>query len=140
MGIRRAFTLVEILIVVLILGILAALVVPQFATATEDAQREATLTELQKLRRHIEVFEARNAGLLPDVEEGDGTWGQLVGTEYLTAPPINAWVGWENGREIVFGAAPDDAYHTDYGWIFDPDTGEIWAAAYDANDEPLPRP
>jgi len=140
MGIRRAFTLVEILIVVLILGILAGLVMPQFATATQDAQREATITELQKLRRHIEVFEARNAGRLPDVEEGDGTWGQLVGNEYLTAPPINAWVGWENGRVVIFGDAPDPEYHTEYGWIFDPVSGQVWAAAYDANDEPYPRP
>ena len=37
-NIRSGFTLVEILIVVVILGILAAIVIPQFTNATQDAQ------------------------------------------------------------------------------------------------------
>lgn len=140
MSIRRhAFTLVEILIVVVILGILAGIVVPQFVEATATAEANSTTTELQKLRRHIEVFKARNANLLPSVLEGDGTWGELVGGEYLTAAPINAWVGGVNAKQIVFGAGPDTAFHEDYGWIFNPATGELWAGGYDATDQPFPK-
>lgn len=140
MSIRRhAFTLVEILIVVVILGILAGIVVPQFVEATSTAEANSTTTELQKLRRHIEVFKARNANLLPSVLEGDGTWGELVGSEYLTAAPVNAWVGGVNAKQIVFGAGPDSAFHEDYGWIFNPATGELWAGGYDATDQPFPK-
>src|SRR5688572_13722183 len=82
---RRAFTLVEILIVVVILGILAAILVPLFQNATEETAEAATLTELQKLRNHIGVFQARE-GRLPDVLAGEGTWGQIVGNrDYLQA-------------------------------------------------------
>ncbi len=135
----RAFTLVEILIVVVILGILAGIVVPQFVEATMTAESNSTTTELQKLRRHIEVFRARNGDLLPSITEGDGTWGELVGNEYLTAAPVNAWVGGANARVIVFGDGPDDGYQVDYGWIYNPDTGELWAGSYDGEDLPLPK-
>ena len=54
--IRRGFTLVEILIVVVILGILASIVVPQFASATEQAQHVATLDQLNKLRKALALY------------------------------------------------------------------------------------
>ena len=44
---RRGFTLVEILIVVVILGVLAGLVVPQLAEASEEAKRSAFVTDLR---------------------------------------------------------------------------------------------
>jgi general secretion pathway protein G len=137
----RAFTLVEILIVVVILGILAAMVVPQFVNATVEAEQKSAYHEVQKLRRAIEVYQVRNANVLPDIEEGDRTWGSLVldAGEYLKDAPVNPYVG-DNKGIIVFGNAPDGAYHTDYGWIYNPATGEVWAASFDANDTPYPKP
>lgn len=137
----KAFTLIEILIVVVILGILAAIAIFQFASVTEEAKMTATSTELQKIRRHIGVFQARNNSRLPSVEAGDGTWGEIVSTdrEYLLSAPVNSYVG-SNGRVIIIGTGPDSTYQTDYGWIFNPATGEVWAGAYDANDKPIPRP
>ena len=51
--VRNAFTLVEILIVVVILGILAAIVVPQFTNATQDAQAGNIQTQLDTLNNQI---------------------------------------------------------------------------------------
>ena len=50
--VKRAFTLVEILIVVVILGILAAIVVPQFTNASTEAQAGNCATQLQTIRSH----------------------------------------------------------------------------------------
>jgi len=138
---RHAFTLVEILIVVVILGILAAIVVPQFAGAVEDSAVTTTKSELQKLRRAIEVFEVRNENSLPDITAGDGTWGELIVSTgaYLKEPPANPYVGGDNAKVIVLGDAPDNAYQTAYAWIYNDATGEIWAGGFDADDEPLPR-
>jgi prepilin-type N-terminal cleavage/methylation domain-containing protein len=47
---RKGFTLVEILIVVIILGILAAIVIPQFTNASEDARKSNMRSQLQTLR------------------------------------------------------------------------------------------
>ncbi len=139
---RNAFTLVEILIVVIILGILAAVVVPQFIGAVEETSIGTTQSELTKLRRAIEVFQVRNQNGLPTVTAGDGTWGDLIANngEYLKEPPANPYVGGANARVIVLGTAADSSYQESYGWIYNDTTGEIWAGGFDADDEPLPRP
>ena len=139
----NAFTLVEVLIVVVILGILASIVVPSVASATQEAQVNATYNELQKLRRHVGVFRVRNSGALPAVINGDGSWGEIVGDaeNYLMTAPINQWVGGANARvvRVVSNAVPDVAYQTDYGWIFDDVNGEVWAGSFDSLDRPIPR-
>lgn len=138
---QRAFTLVEILIVVVILGILAAIIVPQFAGAVEDTAVTTTKSELEKLRRAIEVFEVRNENALPAVIAGDGTWGDLIVSSgaYLKEPPANPYVGGANSKVIILANGPDAAYQTEHAWIYDDTTGNIWAGGFDANDEPLPR-
>jgi general secretion pathway protein G len=57
---QRAFTLVELLIVVIILAILAAIIVPQFSSATVDAQETALDANLSGLRAAIELYNAQH--------------------------------------------------------------------------------
>ncbi|VAX39150.1 hypothetical protein MNBD_PLANCTO03-2409 [hydrothermal vent metagenome] len=136
----RGFTLVEILIVVVILGILSALVVPQFASATQEASEKSAVHEVQRLRKAVEVYLIRHQNVLPDVAEGDQTWGGLVTSgDYLKTAPFNPYIGNENAGIIVFGDVPDDTYQTDHGWIYDPATGDVWAGGFDADDTPLPK-
>lgn len=138
--ISRAFTLIEILIVVVILGILAAIVVPVMSGATEEAAVATAHTELNKVRRAIEVYRVSNANTLPAVTAGDGTWGPIVSREYLREAPTNRYVGGPNSRVIAIGTGPDGAFQTTHGWIYDSATGSVWAGNFDADDEPLPRP
>ncbi len=139
----RGFTLVEILLVVVILGILAALVVPQYTNATVDAKQTATLDQLTKIRRALEVYYVRYNGY-PSVTAGDGTWAELIdqstSNTYLRGAPVNSWVGGAGGTVISLGNTPDSAYQDVYGWIYDATTGQVWAASFDSNDQPLPRP
>ena len=62
---HRGFTLIEILIVVVILGILAAIVIPQFTNASQEATASSIRSQLQTLRGQIELFRVRNGGDLP---------------------------------------------------------------------------
>lgn len=142
----RAFTLVEILIVVVILGILAAVVTPQFASATTDAKKGATADQLDKIRNALAVYYVRNSSQFPPITAGtpaDGAWGPLLdGVQYLRNAPMNMYVGGvnqDNGKKIILRDTPDTAFTTDYGWIYDPSTGKLWAAGYDAEDKPIPQ-
>jgi prepilin-type N-terminal cleavage/methylation domain-containing protein len=136
----RAFTLVEILIVVVILGILAAIVTPQFGRAGREASETQTFRQLQQIRYHIQLYRSRHLGAFPTVTEGDGTWGELVSDEHFQSAPVNLLVGPANGRRIVIreNAEPDTVFTDQYGWIYDPVTGMVWAAGLDAGNRPLP--
>ncbi len=58
--IRSAFTLLEVLIVVIILGILAAVVVPQFSNASQNANRATLQSTLDVIQDRIEVLRQRS--------------------------------------------------------------------------------
>ena len=58
---RGGFTLVELLIVVIILAILAAIVVPQFIGATDDARLASADTTLTNMRASIDLYYNQHA-------------------------------------------------------------------------------
>src|ERR1700761_8978417 len=62
---KSGFTLVEILIVVIILGILAAIVIPQFTNASTDARNSSVASTLQTLRGQIELYKIQHADTPP---------------------------------------------------------------------------
>ena len=110
---QKGFTLVEILIVVIILGILAAIVVPQFTEASDDAKQSTMASNLQTLRSQIELYYIKEGGY-PDTLCSD-----LVAGNYLRVFPPNPLV------DVPADAATDAAY----GWSYDSSTGEVTAVA-----------
>src|SRR5437773_6966159 len=68
---RRAFTLIEILIVVVILGILATIVVPQFSNASVNAKENTLKDELRYLRTQVVVYKAQHHDVPPGYPNGD---------------------------------------------------------------------
>jgi general secretion pathway protein G len=73
LGIRQAsargFTLIEILIVVIILGILAAIVIPQFANATTDTKTAGVQTTAQTLRGAVQLYYYQHNDKLPPTDQ-----------------------------------------------------------------------
>ena len=85
---KRGFTLIEILIVVVILGILAAIIIPQFTDAAQDASAASARSQLQTMRSQIELYRVQNNGQIPASDGGtSGPWGALSGAGYIRSAP-----------------------------------------------------
>lgn len=88
---QTGFTLVEILIVVVILGVLAAITAPLFGSATRDAAASSAKAQLQSVRKQVELYRMRNDGVSPP-ESGtdglDGLWDALM-EDPSTRPSFN---------------------------------------------------
>jgi general secretion pathway protein G len=64
-ALRRGFTLIEILIVVIILGILAAIVIPQFTNASTSSKTSSVETTAQTLRGAVQLYYYQHNDKLP---------------------------------------------------------------------------
>jgi len=80
---RRAFTLIELLLVLVILAVLASVVVPLYINRVDEAREKATLADIQQLKGVLATFQLDN-GRYPTTEEGLGALveapGDLAGT------------------------------------------------------------
>jgi prepilin-type N-terminal cleavage/methylation domain-containing protein len=71
---KKGFTLIEILIVVILMGIIAAVAVPRLTTSTNEAQVNTLDTNVTAIRNAIELYAAQHNGRLPgQYKETDGT-------------------------------------------------------------------
>jgi len=62
---NSAFTLVEILIVVIILAILAAIVIPQFTQASSVAKQSSLVSDLSSMRSQLALYAAQHSDTYP---------------------------------------------------------------------------
>ena len=92
---EKGFTLVELLIVVIILAILAAIVVPQFASTTNDARDSAADSTLTGLRAAIDLYYQQHV---------DPATGLNVYPGSITAVPTTACTG-TPGAGVATGGA-----------------------------------
>ena len=75
---KSGFTLVEILIVVVILGILAAIVIPQFSQASTDAKTSSLQSNLQTMRSQLALYKIQHNDTVPLTAAAAGTGLQTL--------------------------------------------------------------
>ena len=145
---RKGFTLIEILIVVIILGILAAIVIPQFTNASKEAKHSSVVTTVQSLRGQIALFRLQHNDYLPGASpivatmgtfDSDTFWSQmteftsLTGTfvvggpkdatyscgPYMQSVPKNPLCPTPANAGVVVATINGAASATDCGYLYD---------------------
>lgn len=127
---QRGFSLIELVIIIVILGILAAVAIPKYQDITAEAQEAATRGALGGLRSGVMIFYANQA-----VTTGTAIWptqGELgtigIGGVMEQSIPKNPFQLDTNAPDsIVTGVAKGTIVGASGGWAYNAATGEIWA-------------
>jgi general secretion pathway protein G len=133
------FTLIEILIVVVIMAVLAATIIPQFSSSTNDAKTSTLQFNLHTLRSQIELYKLDHSGAVPSLTnsalpqltsstDSSGNVG-ASGPSFPHGPyiqgnmPNNPF----DGHNVVIATAvfPPTATTSDGGWLYYAATGQI---------------
>ena len=155
---KKGFTLVEILIVVIILGILAAIVIPQFTEASQEARVSNLMTNLQTVRSQLLLYKTQHQEQYPGKAGGetaaDGSttifaaqmcqYSDNTGATstkpdathtfgpYLQAVPVNPITNVNSITVVDNAATAFAAPAADAGWWLNRATGEFHANLTDA--------
>ena len=108
-NISNGFTLLEMLIVVTIIGVLAAVVIPRFTISTDQAKRNSNASLIQTINSQLELFYFTE-GVYPNAMTNDGwTQAATTGTNFLDY--------WPEGVPV------NDVYET--AWDYNQTTGRV---------------
>ena len=120
---QRGFTLLEMMVVIVILGILAAMVVPNLIGNQEQAAKQKASVDIKQLENMLDLYKMQN-GFYPTTDQGLEALVTLATSEpvprnfpdggYIKHLPKDPWQGeykllspGEMGRVDIFSAGPD---------------------------------
>ena len=119
---RRGFTLVELTVVILIIGIVATIAAPKFFDTLDDANDNAAVSSVATLRNAIQLYKANNAGY-PGTDEA--TFKTAVETLLQNSFP-KCTVGNKDATVEVVTAGTAPLVVTGVkSWIYNTNTGEF---------------
>lgn len=125
---NHGFTLIELVIIIVILGILAAIAIPKYQDISSDAKQAAAKGALGALRSGITIYYANQA-----VKTGTATWPTMdslstTGVVMEIEIPKNPYCTSTNAPDsIVTGVTKGTIVGTRGGWAYKSSTGELWA-------------
>jgi general secretion pathway protein G len=105
----RGFTLIEIMVVIVILGILAGLVLPRFMGRTEEAKKVKAKLQIENLEGALKLYKL-DTGTYPTTEQG---LEALVQKPATGAVPAN----WREGGYLEKGKVPVDPWNRPYVYV-----------------------
>ena len=126
---RIAMTLIEVLLVVVIMAVLAAIIIPRFVESTDEAKASVAETNLNELRKQIELFKVQHGGRPPAAGLTELTTSTTYRSQtylpYVTALPENTLTGLTSVKASAGAAIVAGDVTAGGGWIYSAATGEI---------------
>ena len=139
---ERGFTLIELILIIVVLGIMAALAIPKFLDMRADAKKAAVQGALGGVRSANANWKSNQIvkGLSPPAPEyptavqlgtvGTVMDGPLPDNPYSTNTPKNVVSGCATAKGVIDAASPD-------AWCYIPTTGDFWANSSVAGENAL---
>ena len=136
-GTRSGFTLVEILIVVVLIGVLAAIVVPSFGDLVSGSSKTGLQEQLRRARTDIQLYKLQHGDQVPALAGTPTDWTDLttqkpnsVGTPcgpYMTTIPRNPLNNFSDVHVVVADPAwGDPVPGMNIGFVYNSNTGFMW--------------
>jgi len=124
---RRGFTLIEIMVVMVILGILAGLIIPRIMGRPEEARRTKARIQIESIETALKLYKLDN-GLYPTTDQG---------LQALVEPPsvgklANAW---REGGYLEKGRVPKDPWDNEYVYLCPGIHGDLDLVSYGSDGE-----
>ena len=124
---RSGFTLIEIMVVIVIIGLLAALVLPRIAGQAEKSRRVVAKTQIRAFQDALDQFEAEQ-GFYPSAEEG---------LEELASRPARVSEDrWPAGGYLRQPRVPLDPWGHEYAYFYPGSEGDYEVVCYGADGQP----
>jgi len=122
------FTLIEIMVVIVILGILAGLIVPRIMGRPEEARRMKARVQIESIETALKLYNLDN-GSYPTTEQG---------LQALVEPPAVGQLprAWREGGYLEKGKVPKDPWDNEYVYLCPGVHGELDLISYGADGEP----
>ena len=122
------FTLIELMVVIIILGILAGLIVPRIMGRPEEARRMKARIQIESIETALKLYKLDN-GVYPSTEQG---------LEALVTPPSVGELprSWRKGGYLEKGKVPKDPWNNEFIYLSPGINHDFDLISYGADGEP----
>lgn len=122
---NRGFTLIELMVVIVILGILAGLIVPRIMGRPEEAKQLKAKMQIESMETALKLYKLDN-GFYPDTEQGLQALVEMPETGNV---PKN----WKSGGYLEKGKLPRDPWGNEFIYLSPGVHGEYDIVSYGAD-------
>jgi general secretion pathway protein G len=125
---ERGFTLIELMVVIVILGILAGLIIPRIMGRPDEARRAKARMQIESIETALKLYKL-DSGNYPTTEQGL----QALVEQPSVGPPAK---NWRQGGYLERGKVPKDPWDKDFVYISPGAHGDFDLSSLGADGEP----